>query len=586
MGGAQAGEVASRMAAEAFEPAERGEAPAEAFLRTIAQDANQPIHSLAQHDATRSGMGTTLTSALVDGDDVAIGHVGDSRAYRLRDGELSLLTGDHSLVEELRRQGRLTDEQAEDHPQRSIITRALGPEPEVEVDTMTYSARPGDVYLICSDGLTTMIKEDRIREILIEHETLDEATSAWSPRPTRRAGATTSPWSLFRLEQGEEAGRGARRHPGGPPRPRPASAAPVARRRARATERALAAPPRALRSDAGAPHRALAHRAQGAGGVVIVAGIAVAAVLGARQIYFLGTDEGGRLALYRGLPYELPLDIALYNEVSPRRRRSSRCPRTAATRRPTTSCARATTRSTCSTTSSARERAAPAGERGTGTGPGRGRRRQPEPQRDGRQQGGNAGMSARNRELFALIPVALLVTAGFAAVFARALDEITDASLIYGGYFLAICLGTHIFLRMALPHADPYLFPLRRARRGRARRPLPDRRNARRRAGDGVPARPRSVRGDDRVPARLPRARALPLPDRDRLDRLLLAPRLPGIGDQVNGAYLAVNLGPLSFQPAEIAKIGVVIFLASYLARSASCSRSRRGGARGSRSRR
>ena len=159
MGGAQAGEVASRMAAEAFEPAERrSDIAAEAFLRSIAENANTQIHSLAQHDATRSGMGTTLTSALVDGDDVAIGHVGDSRAYRLRDGELSLLTSDHSLVEELRRQGRLTDAQAEDHPQRSIITRALGPEPEVEVDTMTYSARPGDIYLICSDGLTTMIR--------------------------------------------------------------------------------------------------------------------------------------------------------------------------------------------------------------------------------------------------------------------------------------------------------------------------------------------------------------------------------------------------------------------------------------------
>ena len=81
-------------------------------------------------------MGTTLTAALVEGDEISIGHVGDSRAYRFRDGELKLLTSDHSLVEELRRQGRLTEEEAEDHPQRSIITRALGPEPEVEVDTL------------------------------------------------------------------------------------------------------------------------------------------------------------------------------------------------------------------------------------------------------------------------------------------------------------------------------------------------------------------------------------------------------------------------------------------------------------------
>src|SRR5918997_1505211 len=159
MGGAQAGEVASRIAAESFEAAERQGEAAEAFLRQIAEAANERIHGLSQHDSSRSGMGTTLTAALVDGDDVAIAHVGDSRAYVFRDGELRLLTTDHSLVEELRRQGRLTEEQAEDHPQRSIITRALGPEAEVEVDTLSFSARPDDVFLLCSDGLTTMIRE-------------------------------------------------------------------------------------------------------------------------------------------------------------------------------------------------------------------------------------------------------------------------------------------------------------------------------------------------------------------------------------------------------------------------------------------
>ena len=116
MGGAQAGEVASRIAAEAFEPAERGSEPPEAFLRSVVQSANTQIHSLSQHDSTRSGMGTTLTAALLEGDEISIGHVGDSRAYRFRDGELKLLTSDHSLVEELRRQGRLTEEEAEDPP--------------------------------------------------------------------------------------------------------------------------------------------------------------------------------------------------------------------------------------------------------------------------------------------------------------------------------------------------------------------------------------------------------------------------------------------------------------------------------------
>ena len=137
MGGAQAGEVASRLAAESFEPVERGEESPEAYLRAIARTANSRIHRLAQDDASRSGMGTTLTAALVEDDEVSFAHVGDSRAYLFRAGELKLLTSDHSLVEELRRQGRLTDEQAEDHPQRSIITRALGPERDVEVDTMT-----------------------------------------------------------------------------------------------------------------------------------------------------------------------------------------------------------------------------------------------------------------------------------------------------------------------------------------------------------------------------------------------------------------------------------------------------------------
>src|SRR5690606_24240026 len=116
-------------------------------------------------DAAHAGMGCTLTSALVGDGEVTIGHVGDSRAYRLRDDRLEQLTRDHSLVEELVRQGKLTAEEAEVHPQRSIITRALGPEPDVEVDAFTFPARPGDVYLLCSDGLTGMVSDDDIAEI-------------------------------------------------------------------------------------------------------------------------------------------------------------------------------------------------------------------------------------------------------------------------------------------------------------------------------------------------------------------------------------------------------------------------------------
>src|SRR6266496_4097715 len=161
MGGAQAGEVASRIAAGALEE--------------IAQTANRKIHQLAQEDSSRAGMGTTLTAALFRDDEVALGHVGDSRAYVLRDGQLKRLTKDHSLVEELRRQGRLTEEQAEEHPQRSIITRALGPEPSVNVDTMTFPARDGDVFLLCSDGLTTMVSDDEIHQILVSSRSLRNA---------------------------------------------------------------------------------------------------------------------------------------------------------------------------------------------------------------------------------------------------------------------------------------------------------------------------------------------------------------------------------------------------------------------------
>ena len=109
-------------------------------------------------------MGTTVTAAYLD-DEVAVAHVGDSRAYLFRDGELGRLTHDHSLVEELVRQGKLTDEQAAEHPQRSIITRALGPEPVVEVDTWTPAARRRRL-LLCCDGLTSMIPEAQIAEVL------------------------------------------------------------------------------------------------------------------------------------------------------------------------------------------------------------------------------------------------------------------------------------------------------------------------------------------------------------------------------------------------------------------------------------
>jgi serine/threonine protein phosphatase PrpC len=317
MGGAQAGEVASRVAAESFEAVERGSESPEAYLRSVAKTANARIHRLSEADSSRSGMGTTLTAALLEGEEVGFAHVGDSRAYLFRDGELKLLTSDHSLVEELRRQGRLTDEQAEDHPQRSIITRALGPERDVEVDTMTYRARPGDVYLLCSDGLTTMIKEERIAAALAESSTLEQAVDRLVAEANRAGGRDNITAVAFRVDEpdaaaaqredltlvgpaAEEAGLTGAGVAAEAERQRAATREPARPRRG--TE-----PPRKRRW----PRRVVVALVT----LAVTVGLAVLAAWGLRQIYFLGTDSGGRLALYRGLPYELPLGINLYSEV-------------------------------------------------------------------------------------------------------------------------------------------------------------------------------------------------------------------------------------------------------------------------------
>ena len=174
MGGAQAGEVASRMAVESFDGGLPDGTPAEGLTHVV-EEANRRIHERSQADAQRAGMGTTVTAAYVGEGEVTIAHVGDSRAYVLRDGDLSRLTRDHSLVGELVERGKLTEEQAETHPQRSVITRALGPEPDVQVDIRGYQARGGDVFLLCSDGLTSMIPEARVKQILEGSDTLADA---------------------------------------------------------------------------------------------------------------------------------------------------------------------------------------------------------------------------------------------------------------------------------------------------------------------------------------------------------------------------------------------------------------------------
>ena len=155
MGGAQAGEVASRLAVDEFRRGLREGDGLESALAQRVREANARIHERSQRRAEQAGMGTTLTAIHVGPERVSVAHVGDSRAYRLREGQLERLTEDHTLVDELIRQGRLSPEEASEHPQRSVITRALGPEAVVDVDTASVEGQAGDVYLLCSDGLTS-----------------------------------------------------------------------------------------------------------------------------------------------------------------------------------------------------------------------------------------------------------------------------------------------------------------------------------------------------------------------------------------------------------------------------------------------
>jgi len=203
MGGAQAGEVASGLAAAAMQES-GANGGGEARLVELIQDANRRVHERANTDATASGMGTTMTVALVAPDGtIAFGHVGDSRAYLLRDGTLDQLTDDHSLVAELVRRGELSPAEAEVHPQRSVITRALGTDPDVDVDAFSIASRVGDVYLICSDGLSSFVDGETLEQILERNrDDLDAATRALIQAANRGGGDDNITAVVFRIDEG------------------------------------------------------------------------------------------------------------------------------------------------------------------------------------------------------------------------------------------------------------------------------------------------------------------------------------------------------------------------------------------------
>lgn len=188
MGGPQAGEVASRLAAAALRES-GASGGGEQRIADLIQEANRRVYDRSNSDPDTSGMGTTITVALVDEGTVAFGHVGDSRAYLIRDGSIEQITEDHSLVNELLKTGKLSPEEAHTHPQKSVITRALGTDPDVDADTFTIVPEPRDVFLLCSDGLTNMVDEDAILELVErDRHDLDAALRALVRAANRGGG--------------------------------------------------------------------------------------------------------------------------------------------------------------------------------------------------------------------------------------------------------------------------------------------------------------------------------------------------------------------------------------------------------------
>jgi serine/threonine protein phosphatase PrpC len=332
MGGAQAGEVASRLAAAAFrEFHEADELAPDERVRALVQEANRRIFDRARSDAEASGMGTTVTAAILEGGQVTIGHVGDSRAYRLHDGQLEQLTEDHSLVADLMRSGRLTPEEAEAHPQRSVITRALGTDPEVDVDTMAVETSPGDVFLLCSDGLTTMVSDEDILELLARSGSLDAAAKALVKAANRGGGEDNITVVLFSVEDEDATleetlvaadGRGADENLEDtltglevPPA-------------LRATETTILAPPAEADWPVDEPVEQSPERSErpprprrsrwrrrlvwGALALTFILLVIAGALWGLSRAYFVGADDEGNVTVFQGLPYDLSEDVGLY----------------------------------------------------------------------------------------------------------------------------------------------------------------------------------------------------------------------------------------------------------------------------------
>ena len=311
MGGHLGGEIASATTVETITRAAQEEAPHDtARLAAMVRQANSAVWEKAQGDPELRGMGTTCTLVLLDGEELHIAHVGDSRAYLLRGGELTQVTEDHTLVNRMVKEGRLKPEEADRHPQRSIITRALGVDAEVEVDELTLGVEEGDRFLLCSDGLTSMIDFTTLGDTLRTQPSGQDAVDRLIDLANEAGGEDNITVVLVDIAADDAVPSTAPAPTTETPTPTPREStdpdvAPVPPAVDTGVHR-MDAVPAAVTPEARSHSRFPRRLAFALLFLLLVGGgIYAATRYTLSNSYFVGTDEDGVITIYRGIPEEV-----------------------------------------------------------------------------------------------------------------------------------------------------------------------------------------------------------------------------------------------------------------------------------------